>query len=98
MRRGLPAMLCDKSEQIDQALLPRGQRTDRQTLETRAQLRRGARCISVRPQNGNPGEHVGFGIVRLAAVLKGGFDEAARIDPIAIADTLAPGRRRVVPT
>jgi hypothetical protein len=75
----------DEREKLEDAALPVRQRADTQAREAGLQGRSSTRRIGSRPHEREPGEHIGFGIVRGAAVPKRGFDQAARINPVAIA-------------
>jgi hypothetical protein len=77
------AMSGDEVEKGDQAALPWRQHSNAEAPQVRRQSRGGARRILRRPQDSEPGEHVGFGIVRRVAVPESGLDQAARINPVA---------------
>jgi hypothetical protein len=75
----------DEREKLDEASLPRRERANGQTHQACFQSRRCARRVSARGQERKPGEHIGFGVVRLGALPEGVSDQAARINSVAIA-------------
>jgi hypothetical protein len=75
----------DELEKIEDATLARMQHADGQICQAVFQSGCCARRVCVPSEEGQPGEHIGFGIVPLAAVPKGGFDQAAWINPVTIA-------------
>jgi hypothetical protein len=79
------AMSSDEIEKVDQVALARRQHADAKRLQPRRQNGCGPRRISWRPQDSEPGEHVGFRIVRRAAAPESGLDQAAGINPMGVA-------------
>jgi hypothetical protein len=82
-------MVSDEVEKGDQAALPRRQHADAEAPQPRRENGSSPRCFGRCLQDGEPGEHVGFRIVRRVAVPEGVLDQAAWINPVALASARA---------
>jgi len=87
-------MFGDEFEKIDEAALPRRPNEGPQPRQPDAQCFRSKRRICRLAQNGEPRKHIRLRIIRRAAFPEGDFDQAVRINQVAIriASQNAPAR------